>query len=1017
MRGQGLLVAVVLLVSFSLAGGLRSQPPKDKYSEHIAPTGPRTPQEQQKLFRLPPGFEIQLVAWEPDIKMPINIAFDAKGRLWVTMSQEYPFPYFGRRPKRDTVKILENFGPDGRARQITTFADNLNIPIGVLPLGAGDNALVYSIPGIWRMSDTAGSGKADKRELLYGKYGFADTHGMTGEFQMGFDGWVYACHGYSNTSTVTAKDGSAITMTSGNTYRIKPDGSRIEYWTHGQVNPFGLSFDPLGNLFSCDCHSRPVMQLLRGGWYTSFARGNDGLGFAPEMMTHDHGSTAIAGITYYAANHFPQEFRDNVFIGNVVTNRINRDKLQRHGSTYLAIEMPDFVKCDDPWFRPVDIRLGPDGALYIADFYTKIIGHYEVPLNHPLRDNNHGRIWRIVYTGKDGVPLGKLVDYTKAKVDELVQLLDVPNLTVRLTATHQLAERGGKDVIGEMRKLLDSTGTRWQRVHALWVLERLGQLDDKRLAASASDPVVAIRVHAMRVLADRKDFGNEHRKLVLAALKDSDAFVQRCAAEALATHPHPDNLAALLELRHAVPKADTHLLYAVRVALRDQLHSDAVWLSLKGAELQERDAKALADVCLGVPGQRSAQFLLQHLQQLKKDTEHPALEARFAHHVARHGTDAAVAELAVFIHSGRSARLAVQVELFKAMQKGLQESNRPLSKYALQLGSELTGSLLNSSSVQAFQMGIEMVGTLRLTKFEPMLLDVLAKKAGVVDLRRAAATALTAIDPKKHIDALAAVLADAAEPPALREQFATTLAATNQAEAHAALVKVLATAPAKLETTIATSLAGSKQGAEKLLDAIAAGKASPRLLLDPSIANKLKQTNLPDLGARIAKLTMGLPTADAQLLKLIQNRKTAFVKGKGDVARGAAVFEKHCANCHIIANKGSKIGPQLDGIGIRGLDRLLEDILDPNRNIDQAFRTTSLTLKDGKIVSGLFLREDGAIWVLADQQGKEVRVGAGTVDQKQVIQLSPMPANFGDIAVPEFVDLLAYLLEQRPRTP
>jgi putative heme-binding domain-containing protein len=127
------------------------------------------------------------------------------------------------------------------------------------------------------------------------------------------------------------------------------------------------------------------------------------------------------------------------------------------------------------------------------------------------------------------------------------------------------------------------------------------------------------------------------------------------------------------------------------------------------------------------------------------------------------------------------------------------------------------------------------------------------------------------------------------------------------------------------------------------------------------------------------------------------------------------VFEKNCANCHTIANKGAKIGPQLDGIGIRGLDRLLEDVLDPNRNIDQAFRTTSLTLKNGQIVAGLFLREDGAVWVLADQQGKEVRVPRDMVDQKQVIQLSPMPANFGELPEAEFVHLMAYLLEQRAR--
>src|SRR5262249_10031249 len=387
------LCIVSALAMTLLHGAFSDAQPGTQKDPNIADTDPLTPEEQLKKFHLPPGFKIELVAAEPMIKKPINIAFDAKGRLWVTGSEEYPFPAPPNRKGKDTVRILEDFAPDGLARKMTVFADGLNIPIGVLPMPDCKSALVYSIPSIWKLTDTDGDGKADKKEELYTGYGYRDTHGMTGEFMWGFDGWVYCCHGYANTSTVKAKDGSQITMTSGNTYRIKPDGSRIEQYTWGQVNPFGLCFDPLGNLYSADCHTRPLYQLLKGAYYPSFGKPHDGLGFGPEMVTHDHGSTAIAGIAYYAADHYPKEFHDNLFVGNVVTNRINRDRIEWHGSTPKGIEMPDFVKSDDPWFRPVDIKLGPDGALYVADFYTRIIGHYEVPLNHPQRDFDKGRIW------------------------------------------------------------------------------------------------------------------------------------------------------------------------------------------------------------------------------------------------------------------------------------------------------------------------------------------------------------------------------------------------------------------------------------------------------------------------------------------------------------------------------------------------------------------------------------------------------------------------------------------------
>src|SRR4051812_40827318 len=395
---------------------------------------PLSPQEQLTKFHVPPGFEVQLVAAEPEIQKPINLNFDAAGRLWVTGSELYPWPAstdatghpipdFGRAydemasafnvkgqapapspDARDTVRILSDFGPDGRARKIEIFADKLNIPGGVQPLprapGAkGDTAIVYSIPYIWRLEDRDGDGRAEHREILYGPFGYVDTHGGSSSYIYWMDGWIYGSHGFRNHSAVRDKTGKVLTLDSGNTYRFKPDGSAFEYYTHGQTNPFGLAFDPLGNLYSADSHSKPVYLLLRGGYYEGIGKQHDGLGFAPRITDDDHGSSAIAGIAYYADDKFPEEFRGNLFNGNPVTQKINRDKLEWHGSTPKAIRQPDFLTSDDPWFRPVQVKLGSDGALYIADFYNPIIGHYEFPLADPRRDHTHGRIWRIIYKG------------------------------------------------------------------------------------------------------------------------------------------------------------------------------------------------------------------------------------------------------------------------------------------------------------------------------------------------------------------------------------------------------------------------------------------------------------------------------------------------------------------------------------------------------------------------------------------------------------------------------------------
>ncbi len=347
----------------------------------VAKTEARTPAEELKSFKLPPGFEIQLVAAEPDINKPMNIAFDARGRLWVTSTVEYPYPAKEGQTPRDKVIVLSDIGPDGRARKVQTFAVGLNIPLGVLPIENG--ALVFAINHIRRMLDTDGDGRADKSEMLLGSFGSKDTHGMTNHFTVGFDGWVYANHGFNNESNIRASDGSSIKLVSGNNYRFKLDGSRVETFALGQVNPFGLTFDPLGNLYSADCHTRPQYLLLRGAVYPSFGKPDDGLGFGPAMCFHDHGSTGIAGTLYYAADHFPEKYRGMLFNGNPVTNRINHDAIKWNGSSPLAVDQGDFLSSEDPWFRPVDLVLGPDGAMYVADFYNRIIGRYEVDLAHP----------------------------------------------------------------------------------------------------------------------------------------------------------------------------------------------------------------------------------------------------------------------------------------------------------------------------------------------------------------------------------------------------------------------------------------------------------------------------------------------------------------------------------------------------------------------------------------------------------------------------------------------------------
>jgi putative heme-binding domain-containing protein len=1016
MISRTVLGPAALLLLMTAIGPIPARAQKPAPVENVSTLPHRSPSEEQKALHAPPGFEIQLVAAEPDIHKPLNIAFDDRGRLWVTDTVEYPYPAKEGTKPRDTLKILSDFRPDGRARSITTFADGLNIPIGVLPLPSARAALVHSIPDIFLLRDQDGDGHADSREILYGIFGNRDTHGMTNAFTWGFDGWVYACHGYSNDSTVQGKDHRPITMNSGNTYRMRPDGSHAEYVTHGQVNPFGLAFDPLGNLYSCDCHSRPVYQLLRGAWYPSFGKPHDGLGFGPEMVTYDHGSTGIGGIAYYAAEQFPEAYRGTVFVGNVVTNRINHDKIEWHGSTPKGIEQPDFVWSEDNWFRPVDIELGPDGALYVADFYNRIIGHYEVPLTHPGRDRTSGRIWRIVYRGTDGkLPQPPdTVDRTKNTVEELARDLGDPNLAVRISAANQLVERGGNPASLAMRALLSPSVGPVPRAHALWVLQRQGVLDEHAIEAcheNSADRLV--RVHLLRILCEWPTLHERLPDLVIKDLTGEDAFVRRAAAEALGAHPGIANVRPLLAIRQSVPADDTHLLHVVRMALRDQLKSSAIWPRLEALNLTDRDRRDLADVAVGVPSAEAASFLLAHIRSLPESHENLL---RYVHHAARHGAKGTSGQLLdVILASDRPA--ASRLELLQAIQQGAQERGEPLDARTRQQAGAFCRELLASRSADQVGLGIQAASDFQLGE----LIADLKKVAGRPDLvesrRGEALRAIAAIDPAQGIALLRGMLVDSAASLDVREAAAISLANLERPEAQAAVLESLSSAPSRLQSTIAAALARHRDGAQALLKAIEAGKGSARLLQERRVVIGMENAEIPHLDERIAALLKGLPPADLKLKQLLAERRSGYLRTRHNPARGAQVFEKNCGICHQLEGKGAKVGPQLDGIGSRGIDRLLEDVLDPNRNVDQSFRVTNLALESGQVVSGLLLREEGEVLIVADAQGKEVRVPRKTVEERSTAQLSPMPANMAEqISEVEFHDLMAYLLSHSENT-
>jgi putative heme-binding domain-containing protein len=1165
-----------------LCGASASFSANDPFAENVRTTDPLPPEEQQKTFKLPPGFTVQLVAAEPQLRKPMNMQFDGAGRLWITESREYPWPT--NTNPRDTIRILSDFDANGRAHKVTTFATNLNIPIGLYPFqsAASDGSkkltwkcIGWSIPNIWLFEDMDGDGVADKKEKLLGPFDFTrDTHGNQASFRRGFDGWIYATHGYNNRSKVAGKDGHEIFMSSGNTYRFRVDGSRVEHWTHGQVNPFGLTFDALGNLYSADCHSSPIYQLLRGAYYPSFGAPDDGLGFAPTTIQHSHGSTAICGIQMIDDPSWPEEFQGNLIIGNVMTSRINRDRIEWRGSTSVGHEMPDFVTVTDPWFRPVDLQLGPDGALWVADFYNRIIGHYEVPLTHPLRDRERGRIWRIV--PPKGADLAKL-KLKDDSVESLINEFASPNRTRRTLALSRLVDlqktEAVRDHLGKLlieHKLADAQ----QRVHALcawWQINldvRAG--DSQVFFATGNDPDPMVRTHLLRLFAADFAWNNEPqtlRELVLARLKDTDAHVRRAAAELVANlEPKPTYTAmwvrALLDALATAPKEDTHLRHAIRIALRNRLAGADNFDQISSSKLSEADFRALADVAPAVTNSAAASFLVAHLQKYSEPRD---IASKYLKHAARFLPKERIDDLAALAQEKFRDDVDLQSTLFKSVQDGLAQRGVALSARMKRWGNALAEDLLKSArqndsewlaspvesnpsspnpwAVQrrkcgdgkeadflcTLPSGETLTGVLRsknfsaptkltfwmaghdgfpqnpsqkknfvrlqsadssnvlmtapaprndiaqkvtwdlgghvgkqvflelvdgdtatayawlavgrfeptvvpLPKTTPKLIDerltsaaqiILAtrdtalapqlvaalKSPAGVDARASVATTLLALNTKQYLPVCGEIMNDAGAPDVLRQKLAQTIAESNSDEGRALVVNTLRHSPERSQPKFALALATSKPGADALLKEVDSGRVSARLLQNQNLKEKLAASKADNASARIATLTKNLTPLNEQIQKVIDQRARAFSSAKTSVTSGAAVFEKTCAVCHQLDGKGAVVGPQLDGIGARGAERIMEDILDPNRNVDGAFRATLFELKDGDVVSGLFRREEGQLVIYAESTGKELSLAKKNIKGRRQSELSLMPENFADmIPANEFNDLIAFLL-------
>lgn len=1179
MRLNSLVTLTLWLLSSSTSAPLLAQTymgaddPKTAaivYGQGVRETDWQSAEQERAGFHLPPGFEIQLFASEPEIAKPLNMAWDHHGRLWVSSTVEYPYPAEEGAQPRDTIKILEDTNGDGRADRVTTFADQLNIPMGLLPVA--DGVVCFSIPNLWHLRDTDADDRADERIQLLGPFDTSrDTHGMINALRRGTDGWIYACHGFNNQSQVAAADGSTIHLISGNTFRFKPDGSRVEQYTHGQVNPFGMTQDEYGNWYTADCHSKPLTALLQGACYPSFGRPHDGLGFAPSMMEHFHGSTAISGLVYYRAEHFPIAYRRLFYSGNVMTSRINCNQLLWQGATAIAKELPDFLTSDDPWFRPVDIQMGPDGALYVADFYNKIIGHYEVPLTHPGRDRTSGRIWRITYTGSlEHEPPKALQVAAEEWMDRSNTVADLNPVRRRAIIENWIASSEPLEDL--LSQGLTQQASAEARLACLEALGRRGELSESQVIAlveslSESDPSIHTRWLSSQVLQLAHDWPNDWRSRLLPIARrgcdswESDPHLAKAALEFLGLSGEAPDVERLLQILDALDGRDPALTQVTRIAIRNLVQDSD---NLRFAVLRlvgSRDAgspKALPrkflEVLPGVGTRDAAWTLLRHLEKKQPDSN-PLADSGFAMLFRQlPASNREIEEILQFIDaffpddmSSRVNRFAELCEAYFAQHGKL---GMPLTEYAERVlsrellpqarrrvadhqfhiwldefGNPWLNQPRNLTSGESLEMisshpaGERFTATLSSDVFEcpkevtfwlaghngppaetdlrenfvrlvdaltgrqlaiayPPRNDVAAKivwdtspwmnnavrvevvdgcrknayawlavggfsvdklnpqsavlpmellsrllQAGCVDVEFAELQGLLDSMPENSnlrarliaawaqglSQLVAKKLIDSAIGLHRPELVSTTLlfGGPRQEELFRLAKELSATATLKDQSQLSAALMTTAAGCQLVWELLQSGNLSSRCLSDTnpdSLPNSLDHAVQRSLRAAIEQARQGKPPLD------VQSIVAGLDMSRADIHLGQQLFVQHCANCHQLQGIGKLVGPQLDGAVVRGLDRLAEDVLDSNRNVDAAFRQSTLLLENDSIVTGLAQDLPGGDILLTLQDGKQTNIAAQQIVERKQLDVSLMPGNFRELLDDsQLASLLAYL--------
>jgi putative membrane-bound dehydrogenase-like protein len=977
---------VVALLGFVLAEDKPAAP-------SLSNKDPLTPAEEQKTFKIAPGFKIELAASEPNVIDPVAMAFDENGRLFVAEMSGYPNAGVGTGTiSSGKIRLLEDKAGDGVFTRSTVFAEGLRFPMSVLPWKNG--IIVAVAPEIIYLEDTDGDGKADKKRVLYTGFDLANIQQLVNSLTWGLDGWVYGVAG-NNGGTIRSADKPdmpPVTLRN-RAFRFKPDvpGS-LEPTTGG--GQYGLTSDPWGRWFTStnSQHLRhmvlPDHALRRNpslpvravtldipehgaackvfrispfeAWRVERTKrrkdGPDSSRFPTTELVPGGYVTSACSPLYYDAALFPGDYRGSIYVCDPANNLVLRDVLSENGATFIARRGhadSEFLASTDNWFRPVWLSLGPDGGMYVLDFYREVI---ETPLSLPedikkrlnLETRGRGRIWRVLPEKATG---GAKPALGKATSEQLVKHLADENAWWRTTAQRLLLERQDKEVVKVLAEMARQKESARGRVHAIWTLNGLKSLTDSLLVESLKDAEPGVREQALRLAEERLPRTPGLLPALAKLVDDPSPRVRFQLALTLGASSASERLEPLAALLRK-PDSDTWTQTAVFSSCGKQASTLLMaWINQPGHTKEDLQGKRLATI---------------------------VTVATLAGATA---SEAELAEVVNRLFAGEHVTRKVwRMAILEGIGEGLRNNSRSL-------------------------IGLREVGPKVRTLFPEV--GKLANYGSTLDER------VTAIRLLGH-----APFAETAK------TFRDLLAPQQPPEVQLAVIRAVSPLPEKavgpllLERWAGYSPTVRRECTEAvfarsdrvlaLLDAVEK-KSVPASHLEPARVLQLRKHRDAEVRRRAEKVLAGSVAPQRQ--KVIDLYQPAL-ELKADKQRGKIVFKKSCATCHRLENEGYQVGAELlAALKNKTREQLLIDILDPSREVDPRFQNYTVVTKKGQTLTGLLASETASSITLKRGEGAEDVLLRSQIEEITATGLSLMPDNLEtQINKQELADLIEYLL-------